>query len=43
VNPGEKENMVGILLWVTGWNKAALESLNDDELEKLYNERVDRG
>jgi uncharacterized protein YbgA (DUF1722 family) len=43
VNPAERENMTGILLWVTGWNKSALESLNDEELEKLYNERVDRG
>ncbi|MGM0807552.1 MAG: BH0509 family protein [Bacillota bacterium] len=43
MNPAERENMIGILCWVTMWNRSALDSLSDEELEKLYEERCDRG
>lgn len=39
----ERKNMVGVLEWKTGWSYEAINNLDDTQLEKLWEERVDHG
>jgi hypothetical protein len=37
----ERENMIGVLEWRIGWSYEALKMLNNDQLLKLWKERVE--
>jgi hypothetical protein len=40
IEPQERENMIHVLEWKTNYTYDALNKLTDEQLNKLYNERV---
>lgn len=41
MNTSERAMMEEVLVLVTGWNVSVLKSMNDEELENVYVERVE--
>ncbi|WP_154657909.1 BH0509 family protein [Fictibacillus gelatini] len=41
MNPEERENMISILAWFLGWNTSTFERMTDEEIERVYRERVE--
>jgi uncharacterized protein YktA (UPF0223 family) len=40
IDPWERENMISVLEWRTNFSREYLKRLTDEQLDKLYRERV---
>jgi hypothetical protein len=41
LNPEERQNMIQILILRTGWAQIAFDNMTDEQVEKIYFERVE--